>query len=75
MAGGTHETWKAAFPPHKIVGNVYSVGTKTLSSFLIVSRQGNSLVDSTYERNVRTIQKLLRGRLRGELPISVPIGH
>jgi len=48
---------KRAFPPHKIVGNVYYVGTKTLSSFLIVARQGNILVDSTYERNVRTIQK------------------
>lgn len=47
----------AQFPPHKIVGNIYYVGTRTLSSFLIVTPQGNILIDSTYERNVRTIQK------------------
>ena len=54
---GAPEDQTTAFPPHKIVGNVYYVGTRTLSSFLIVTPQGNILVDSTYERNVRTIQK------------------
>jgi metallo-beta-lactamase class B len=47
----------AQFPPHKIIGNIYYVGTNTLSSFLIVTPQGNILIDSTWERNVRTIQK------------------
>src|SRR5271163_3349232 len=54
---GTPEDQTTAFPPHKIVGNVYYVGTKTLSAFLIVTPRGNILIDSTYERNVRTIQK------------------
>jgi metallo-beta-lactamase class B len=54
---GTPEDQTAQFPPHKIVGNVYYVGTKTLSSFLVVTPQGNILIDTTYERNVRTIQK------------------
>src|SRR5260370_8805838 len=54
---GTPEDQPTAFPPHKIVGNVYYVGAKTLSAFLIVTPQGNILIDSTYERNVRTIQK------------------
>jgi len=45
------------FPPHKIIGNIYYVGTKTLSSYLIVTPQGNILIDSTFEQNVRTIQK------------------
>ena len=54
---GTPEDQTMAFPPHKIVGNVYYVGTKTLSAFLIVTPQGNILLDSTYERNVRTIRK------------------
>jgi metallo-beta-lactamase class B len=54
---GTQEDQTTQFPPHKIVGNVYYVGTKTLSSFLVVTLQGNILVDSTYERNVPTIQK------------------
>jgi metallo-beta-lactamase class B len=54
---GTPEDQTTAFPPHKIVGNIYYVGTRTLSSFLIVTPQGNILIDSTYERNVRTIEK------------------
>ena len=48
------------FPPHKIIGNIYYVGTHTLSSFLIVTPQGNILIDSTWERNVRTIEKSVR---------------
>ena len=45
------------FPPHKIIGNVYYVGTASLASFLVVTPQGNILIDSTYERNVPVIQK------------------
>jgi metallo-beta-lactamase class B len=45
------------FPPHKVIGNIYYVGTTTLSSFLVVTPQGNILIDSTYERNVPTIEK------------------
>jgi metallo-beta-lactamase class B len=47
----------AQFPPHKIAGNVYYVGTRSLSSFLVVTPQGNILINSTYERNVPTIQR------------------
>src|SRR5215470_1276476 len=54
---GTTEDQETQFPPHKIIGNVYYVGTKTLSSFLIVTPEGNILIDSTYERNVPTIAK------------------
>jgi len=45
------------FTPHKVIGNIYYVGTKTLSSFLIVTPQGNVLIDSTYERSVPAIEK------------------
>ena len=54
---GAPEDQTTAFPPHKIIGNIYYVGTRTLSSFLVVTPQGNILIDSTYERNVRTIEK------------------
>jgi len=54
---GMPEDQEAQFPPHKIIGNIYYVGTRTLSSFLVVTPQGNILIDSTYERNVPTIQK------------------
>src|SRR2546428_3237660 len=54
---GTPEDQTTQFPPHKIIGNIYYVGTRTLSSFLIVTPQGNILINSTYERNVPTIAK------------------
>ena len=54
---GTEEDQTKPFPPHAIVGNVYYVGTRTLSSFLVVTPRGNILIDSTYERNVPVIQK------------------
>ena len=54
---GTPEDQTTQFSPHKIIGNIYYVGTRTLSSFLVVTPQGNILIDSTYERNVPTIEK------------------
>src|SRR5207249_8108665 len=54
---GMPEDQEAQFPPHKIIGNIFYVGTRTLTSFLIVTPQGNILINSTYERNVRTIQE------------------
>src|SRR5437660_3342076 len=57
---GTPEDQTTQFPPHKIIGNIYYVGTRTLSSFLVVTPQGNILIDSTYERNVPTIEKSVK---------------
>jgi metallo-beta-lactamase class B len=54
---GTDEDQTTAFPPHKVVGNVYYVGTRTLSSYLVTTPGGHILINSTYERNVRTIEK------------------
>jgi metallo-beta-lactamase class B len=52
---GTDQDQTTAFPPHRVVGNVYYVGTRTLSSYLITTPAGHMLLNSTYERNVRTI--------------------
>jgi metallo-beta-lactamase class B len=54
---GTQEDQTTQFPPYRIVGNIYYVGVRTISSFLIVTPEGNILLDSTYERNVPTIAK------------------
>jgi metallo-beta-lactamase class B len=54
---GTKEQQTNQFPPHKIVGNMYYVGTETLGSFLVVTPAGNILIDSTYEVNVPVIRK------------------
>jgi metallo-beta-lactamase class B len=57
---GTTVEQEEQFPPHHIIGNIYYVGTKTLSSFLIVTPKGNILIDTTYERNVKTIAKSVK---------------
>jgi metallo-beta-lactamase class B len=54
--GGPDEQTKQ-FPPHKIIGNIYYVGTASLASFLVVTPAGDILINSTFERNVPTIQK------------------
>jgi len=54
---GSAEDQETAFPPHKVIGNIYYVGTRTLSSFLITTRAGHILIDTTYERNAKVIQK------------------
>jgi metallo-beta-lactamase class B len=54
---GAPDDMTTAFPPHKVIGNIYYVGTNSLAAFLIVTPQGHILVNSTYERNVPTIQR------------------
>lgn len=49
--------WNDPFPPHKIMDNMYYVGTKELASFLIVTPQGNILMNSNYESSVPLIKK------------------
>jgi len=53
---GTREQQDTAFPPHRIIGNVYYVGTEALGSFLVTTPQGHILVNTDYERNVPTIR-------------------
>src|SRR5215469_10189119 len=48
--------WNDPFPPHRIMDNVYYVGTKELASFLIVTPQGNILMNSDYESSVPVIR-------------------
>jgi metallo-beta-lactamase class B len=48
--------WDEPFPPYKIIGNVYYVGTKGLANFLITTPDGNILINSDFERNVPTIR-------------------
>ncbi len=52
---GTPVDEDTQLPPHKIIGNVYYVGTRTLSSYLIVTSAGNILMDSGYEHSVRGV--------------------
>src|SRR3954468_6930470 len=53
---GTREDQDTAFPPHKIIGNLYYVGTRSLASFLVTTPQGDILINSDYERNVPAVR-------------------
>jgi len=53
---GTQQEQRTAFPPHRISGNLYYVGTQSLSSFVVDTPEGDILIDSTYEVNVPVIQ-------------------
>jgi metallo-beta-lactamase class B len=48
--------WNDPFPPHRVMDNLYYVGTSMLSSFLIATPEGHILVSSDYEASVPLIK-------------------
>jgi metallo-beta-lactamase class B len=48
--------WNDRFPPHKVMDNLYYVGTAELASFLLTTDDGNILISSNYESSVPVIQ-------------------
>jgi metallo-beta-lactamase class B len=47
--------WTTPFPAHRIVGNLYYVGTYDLTSYLIATPQGNILINTGLEGSVPLI--------------------
>ena len=50
----------APFPPFRIAGNLYYVGTADLASYLIVTPRGNILINSDLESTVPILQANIR---------------
>ncbi len=48
--------WTEPFPPFRIAGNLYYVGSKGLASYLITTPQGHVLINSSLEANVPLIR-------------------
>jgi len=48
--------WTNPFPPYRIIGNIYYVGSQGLASYLIVTPQGNILINSNLEKSVPMIR-------------------
>lgn len=48
--------WHEPFPGHKVVGNVYYVGSKDLASYLITTPEGHILINSGFEETVPLIR-------------------
>ncbi|HEY0529434.1 MAG TPA: subclass B3 metallo-beta-lactamase [Gemmatimonadaceae bacterium] len=48
--------WTEPFPPFRIAGNLYYVGTKGLASYLIATPRGHILINSDLEQSVPLIR-------------------
>jgi metallo-beta-lactamase class B len=56
VSAQTSSEWTEPFPPFRIAGNLYYVGSKALANYLITTPQGNILINSDLEANVPLIQ-------------------
>lgn len=48
--------WDEPFPPHRIADNLYYVGSKGLSTYLVTTPQGHILINSSFDRTVPIIR-------------------
>ncbi len=53
---GSREDQRTQFPPHKIVGNVYYVGTNSLAAFLVSTPEGHILINTNWEDSVSVLR-------------------
>jgi metallo-beta-lactamase class B len=49
--------WSEPFPPHRIIGNIYYVGSRGLASYLITTRAGHILINSNLKTSVPQIRQ------------------
>src|SRR5271166_878083 len=55
VSAKSNADWTEPFPPFRIAGNLYYVGSKGLASYLITTPEGNILINSDLEANVPMI--------------------
>ena len=48
--------WTEPFPPYRVIGNIYYVGSRGLSSYLITTPKGHILINSSLEDSVPLIR-------------------
>ena len=56
LAQNAATDWNKPFPPHKVVSNIYYVGSEQLASFLITTPEGHILINSDFEQTVPVIR-------------------
>src|SRR5258708_13491036 len=54
--GGAKE-WSEPFPPHRMIGNIYYVGSRGLAAYLITTPQGHILINSNLKTSVPLIRE------------------
>ena len=52
----TNRAWSAPFPPFRIAGNLYYVGSEGLASYFIATEEGGILINSNLENSVPLIR-------------------
>lgn len=57
LASATPHEWTRPFPPFRIAGNLYYVGSEDLAAFLIVTPLGNILINSNLASSPPLIRK------------------
>ena len=55
-AGAQYADWTEPFPPFRIAGNLYYVGSKGLASYLVTTPQGHILINSNLVESVPQIR-------------------
>ena len=56
LAQRTPSEWNAPFPAHRIIDNVYFVGTQLLGTFPVTTPEGHILINSDFESTVPVIR-------------------
>ncbi len=54
--GAQPEGWTRPFPAHRVVGNLYAVGTYDLGVFLVTSEDGHILINTALEDSTASIR-------------------
>jgi metallo-beta-lactamase class B len=56
VPGISEAGWRDPFPPHRVVGNVYYVGSKALATYLITTPEGHILINANLAESVPQIR-------------------
>src|SRR6188768_1466506 len=54
---GDMQAWNRAFPPYRVLGNIYYVGTNKIAQFLLTTSAGLILIDSGFEASVPQLRQ------------------
>ena len=53
---GSAEEQREQFPPHRIAGNLYYVGSKSLAAYLVATPEGHILINTNWEDGVPNLR-------------------
>jgi metallo-beta-lactamase class B len=52
--------WSEPFPPHRMIGNIYYVGSRGLASYLITTPAGHILINSNLKTSISLIRESVK---------------